>query len=303
VLGGTGFLGRVLAESWPAEALKPLYLVHRTNPDWAAHADVSLRHVDFHDCSDVRAAIAGRDVLINLLRPNGDGWCASLQRRLVPIFKEEGLRRCVHASSIDVYCGVNDLVVNEETPVEPRSPYEIEHCEIEGIIAEAAPELAVLRLGAVFGFGGRNIVSLAQEMAHASFLKLALRRALYGKRRMHLVSAGLAARALTHFALDARIDGHLVVLVTQDHHPDNNFAFVQDVLAEKFGRHALQSVPTLPAVALRLALRVRGVPADVAKRRFIAREPEGFGWEADNFADALRTYAQDLAAKAEERRG
>jgi nucleoside-diphosphate-sugar epimerase len=300
ILGGTGFVGRVLAETWPA-GQRPRYLVHRSFPDWLSSSGITVQRVDLDDPADVRAALAGANVLINLLRPDGQGWYPELLRRLGSSFREAGLRRCVHASSIDVYAGSDQALIDEETHVRPFSPYEKEHCEAERIIAAAFPEAAILRLGAVFGPGGRNVVSFAQEMAHASFAKLALRRALYGERRMYLVSAGLVARALAHFALDVYVDGRMVVMVTQDDDPDNNFAFLQDILAESFGRQSLRNVPALPPALLRLALRLRGLPSQSVGRRFSAQKAKGFGLRTDGFSEALRNYARVLAADAEER--
>ncbi|KJC42512.1 hypothetical protein UP09_18620 [Bradyrhizobium sp. LTSP885] len=243
--------------------------------------------------------MVGANVLINLLRPDGQGWYVDLLQRLSPTFGELGLRRCVHASSIDVYAGSAESLIDEETPVRPLSPYEKEHCEAERIIADSFPEAAILRLGAVFGRGGRNVTSFAREMAHASFPRLALRRALYGKRRMHLVSVGLVARALAHFALKVRVDVPTVVLLTQDDDPDNNFAFLQDTLAERFGRHSLCNVPALPPAALRLALRLRGLPSQAVNRRFSAQKIRGLGLTPDGFGEALRAYARMLAVDSE----
>uniref|UniRef100_A0A939S8R8 NAD(P)-dependent oxidoreductase n=1 Tax=Bradyrhizobium barranii subsp. barranii TaxID=2823807 RepID=A0A939S8R8_9BRAD len=301
VLGGTGFVGRALAETWPAVHRRPRYLVHRSFPRWLSDSGIRVQRVDLDDPSEVRAALAGGNVLINLLRPDGRGWYPNLLRRLGPSFGDVGLRRCVHASSIDVYAGSAQGLIDEETPVRPLSRYEEEHCEAERNIAGGFPEAAILRLGAVFGPGGRNVVSFAQEMADASFPKLALRRALYGERRMHLVSVGLVARALIHFAVDVCVDAPTVVLLTQDDDSDNNFAFVQDTLAESFGRQPLRNVPALPPAALSLALRLRGLPSQAARRRFSAQKAKGFGLRADGFGEALRNYARMLAVDAEER--
>jgi nucleoside-diphosphate-sugar epimerase len=294
VLGGTGFVGRVLAETWPEAYRRPRYLVHRSFPEWLSNSDITVQRVDINDPVDVGGALEGSTVLINLLRPDGQGWYLELLRRLSPIFREVGLRRCVHASSIDVYAGSTESLIDEESPVRPLSHYQKEHCEAEAIIAAAFPESVVLRLGAVFGRGGRNVVSFAQEMADASFPRFALRRALYGERRMHLVSGELVARALAYFAVTAQVDGPTVLLLTQDNDPENNFAFVQDMLAEIFGRQSLRKVPTLPPAVLKLALRLRGLPSHVARRRFSAQKTEGFGLKTDGFGEALRSYARIL---------
>ncbi|PPQ14330.1 hypothetical protein CV770_37485 [Bradyrhizobium sp. AC87j1] len=302
VLGGTGFVGRVLAETWPAAQRCPRYLVHRSLPDWLLGSGNRIQRVNLDDPADVRRALTGSNVLINLLRADGQGWYPDLLRRLSQSFAKAGLRRCVHASTIDVYAGSATNPIDEETPVWPLSSYEKEHCEAERIIAAAFPEAAILRLGAVFGPGGRNVVRFGREMADASITKLALRRALYGERRMHLVSVFLVAHALAQFAVDARIHGTTRVLLTQDDHPDNNFAFLQDVLAESFGRQSLRKVPTLPRLTLRLALSLRGLPSQAVERRFSVQKAKRFGLITEGFSEALQNYARMLAAHPEERR-
>ncbi|MPZ46237.1 MAG: NAD-dependent epimerase/dehydratase family protein [Betaproteobacteria bacterium] len=296
VLGGTGFVGRALVARCPKEVSgRVTFLVHRSTPAWLAAAAVSSSGVDLEDVNDVRAALDRHDVLINLLRPDGSGWYPEMLQRLQPIFERAGIRRCVHASSIDVYSGADVDCVDEETPPRPRTAYEAEHLAAEGILAAAFPETVVLRLGAVFGAGGRNVVSFAEEMRHAPGWKLALRRALYGDRRMHLVSVETVADALLRAALTEAPLGSQVILVTEDSDPDNNFAYVQDRLAEAFGRASLKSVPVLPRVCLRLALKARGLPTGAVNRRFSSERGLRLGVTSVHFRDRLGAYARLLA--------
>ncbi|OHV63559.1 hypothetical protein LCM4577_32140 [Mesorhizobium sp. LCM 4577] len=253
------------------------------------HADI-----DLNDAAQMLNVLRGHDVLVSLLRPDGTGWYRDAMERLKPIFQQSGISRCIHASSIDVYAGVKHPVVDEDTPPQPISPYETEHIAVESVIRESFPEAIVLRLGAVFGRGGRNLVSLAQEMSRAQQWKIALRRSLYGARRMHLVSVETVARTLVQLSLERSRLGSQVVLVTDDHDPNNNFAFVQDRLAAAFGR-SLPVGPTAPRSMLRLLLRLRGIPDGSIDRRFSNTRASELGLPSDTFAERLEAYAEHLA--------
>lgn len=294
VLGGTGFIGRALAFSRDTP-MRPLYLVHRTMPDWLAEAGVESIRVDLDDPASVQTALLEGGTLVNLIRPDGQGSYPRMIERLVSMACQCGIARFVHASSIDVYAGTPARLVDEETAVQPASPYEKEHCEAERIVTAGVPGGVVLRFGAVFGSGGRNVAGLADEFLRAAYLKLALRRLLYGNRRMHLVSVETTVRALVHFA--CRSDHEGTVIVTQDDDPHNNFIFLQDTLAEAFARPSLRGVPTLPPAALRLALRWRGLNPDMATRRFSSARARSLGLDTGGFADALKEYARQLAVQ------
>lgn len=297
VLGGTGFVGRALAECWPEDApQQPTFLVHRSRPAWLETADVEDGRISLDEPEDVRRALEGYDVLINLLRPDGSGWYPEMLRRLQPSLRKSGIRRCVHASSIDVYAGVEVGLVDEDTPPRPLAAYEMEHLAAEQTLVAAFPETVVLRLGAIFGAGGRNVVSLAEEIRSAPTWKLALRRALYGERRMHLVSVQAVRDALVRAALCGRPLGSRMFLVTDDAAPENNFAYVQDCLAEAFGRSVPRSTPVLPRFCLRLALKARGLPTGGIDRRFSSRHALSLGVTSKHFGERLQSYAHLLAS-------
>lgn len=296
VLGGTGFVGEALARYWANSVARPSrFLVHRSKPEWLSSSGMEVEDVDLTDPARLLAALRGHDVFINLLRPDGSGWYRGLMESLNSVFRDSGIPRCIHASSIDVYAGVREQIVDETTPPRPISPYETEHLAAEEIVLASFPETIVCRLGAVFGRGGRNLVSLAEEMRRAPQWKIALRRSLYGTRRMHLVSVETVARALVHLALSPSPLGSQIVLVTDDIDPDNNFAFVQDRLALAF-RRDLPGGPAVPRSLLRLLLRLRGLPDRSVDRRFSHRRASELGLVSEAFADRLEVYAQYLAA-------
>ncbi|UCI34533.1 NAD-dependent epimerase/dehydratase family protein [Mesorhizobium sp. B4-1-4] len=296
VLGGTGFVGEAFAKCWNISAVRPSrYLVHRSRPKWLDTSGVERNDVNLGDPAQMLSVLRGQDVLINLLRPDGSGWYSGAMESLKSTFRESGIRRCIHASSIDVYAGVKDHLVDEDTRPRPLSPYETEHIAVEAVMRDSFPETIVLRLGAVFGPGGRNLVSLAEEISRAPQWKIVLRRSLYGARRMHLVSVETVARALVQLSLERKRLGPQVVLVTDDHDPNNNFAFVQDRLAVAFRRNVPKIGPTAPRSLLRLLLRARGLPDRNIDRRFSHRKASELGLPSEAFVDRLEEYAQHLA--------
>ncbi|MER8849231.1 MULTISPECIES: NAD-dependent epimerase/dehydratase family protein [Mesorhizobium] len=296
VLGGTGFVGQAFARGWANASARPSrYLLHRSRPRWLNSGETEIQHVDINDAAQVLDALRGHDVLINLLRPDGSGWYRSVVENLRPSFQESGITRCIHASSIDVYSGVEERHVREDTRPQPLAAYEREHLAVESLIRDSFPETIVLRFGAVFGPGGRNLVSLAEEMRHAPSWKIALRRSLYGARRMHLVSVETAAGSLVHLALHRNPLGSQLVLVTDDHDPNNNFAFVQDRLAAAFGRSIQGLGGTAPKSLLKFLLRSRGLPSQSIDRRFSHERAVELGLPSEAFPDRLEKYAVQLA--------
>lgn len=297
VLGGTGFVGEALARWW-RQADRPLtFLVHRSRPGWLDELDLNHVEVDLGDVSSIRKAIGDSHTVINLLRPLGDGWYPKVLDVVLPALQSASVVRCVHASSIDVYSGSSEAQVTAATPAAPRTAYEIEHVDAEHRICKLFAEPSILRLGAVFGPGGKNIVALATEMANSPRYKLILRRALYGSRRMHLVSLTTVCGAIEAATL-ADQPG-VLVNVTDDSYEQNNFGVIQDMLARSFGREGLAGIPSAPAFVLDLALRLRGLSPVVARRRFSSDGLDRLGSMRGDFITEIEHYAQYLALQSQ----
>ena len=297
-------MGRFLSKRWPAQGRAPLrFLLHRSRPEWLQGADAEVRLVDLGDLQGLRVALNGTTCLINLLRPDGSGWLRSVMQDLVPMLGRTSVSRYLHASSIDVYGGAGAPYVTEATIPEPSTPYEREHFEMEKIVECAPFETCIIRVGAVFGRGGRNVIGLVPEVQNAPLWKLIARRALYGRRRMHLVSVENMADAIG--AIAASTSGTLVrrVLVTDDEAPENNFAFLQETMAEVFGRPSLNWVPEMPGFALRAALLARRINTNPTRRFSNERLVEiGFRPEQPFAARLVRylTFLKDTRGLAAE---
>lgn len=302
VLGGTGMIGQALAAHWPAEEQRRLRLLFRkTQPRSRPAANIEHRQVDIGSTEDLVLALNGATTVIDLLRPSGDGSRCAAARRLGEAVKASGVRRVIHVSSIDVYGKAGSSVVDAATPPQPDTDYAREHLAAEQLAESRSVSTILLRLGAVFGPGSRNLVAMAREAASAPAWRLAARRALNGSRRFHLVSLETVVEILLATVDAADPPSRLVV--TDDAAPENNFAYVQDLVIAACGRPSISSTPVLPRPVLRAALALRGYSPSLAYRRF--SEP-GLGIigerSAARFPGRLKSYVDGLAIRTGEAR-
>jgi len=299
VLGGSGFVGRALARELADRlAEPPIYILHRGQPSWLADAPVEARAQPLEP-DTLRRSLEGCGALVNLLRPDGAGWHANLLNALSPAIAAAGVGRYIHASSIDVYGAAPGERIDEDTPPLPDTAYAREHLAAERAALETVAPSIVLRLGAIFGPGGRNVTSFAAEARAAPAWRLAARRMLYARRRMHLVSLEAVCAVIGQLIGAAPQSLPTRMLVTDDDDERNNFAFLQDVLAKAFARADLRGLPMLPLGALETALRLRGRPAELVRRRFSSQRMRALGLKRPDFAERLEAYAGLLAAEPE----
>jgi nucleoside-diphosphate-sugar epimerase len=297
VLGGTGFLGRRLAQELHARlGVRPIYVVHRKIPDWLSSTPASIELHGLADLQGIRRTLTSSDIVINLLRPDGTGWYIEALRPLLAVLTAARVRRIIHVSSIDVYGKIGEPLVSEETTPLPETAYAREHLDAERSVLDLDVHSIVLRLGAVFGPGGRNVVAFAREALSASDWRLKFRRILYARRRMHLVSIDAVCGTIAELSTDQVAPStHGIVLVIDDDDERNNFAFLQDTLSVAFGRKPIDSVLELPEFVLKILLQSRGIPSAVVGRRFSTTRWQAIYRTRPDFAERLAHYAQWLA--------
>lgn len=271
VLGGTGFVGRHLLTALNQfKGVKVTYVYHRNLPNWLKNNSVHKERIKLDRVSSIAKILTKETALINLLRPDGTGWFKEALRKILEACRKAQVKQYIHLSSIDVYGASAENTIDLHTPLKPRTPYECEHAAGEALVSAEFPVLnaIILRLGAVFGIGGANVLALAKEVKSGPFWKLALRRALYGKRRMHLVSVEKVVEALLFFLCKGPLLQQRIFLITDDEVPENNFADLQDTLIRVFNRTSLSSCPCVPSFILKLLLRLKGLSNLNSKRRF-----------------------------------
>ncbi len=294
VLGGTGFVGRLFAAEFSSNPEYELhYLVHRNKADWLTDAAVNVVDIREGHARSALGELPNCDVAINMLRPDGSGWCLEFLKTLLPALCQAGIKRLVHLSSIDIYNGSHATFIDERSIPMPDNAYAQEHCQIEDLLRTSSMALSVLRLGAVYGVGGRNVISFFNEAQVAPLWKLGLRRALYGRRRMHLVSVASVLSAV-RYALD-QTGEHGTLLVTDDDDERNNFAYMHESILRFCGRANLESLPQLPSFCLEMALKARGQSTVLPRRRFSTELLERAGIKRPDFATELDLYLEKLA--------
>lgn len=298
VLGGTGFVGQHLARHLSAlPRLDVVFAVHRNEPVWLKESGLAVAYYHVNDANSLSAILQYGCTVVNLLRPDGTGWFESAISCILDACAQVQVARYIHVSSIDVFGAATGQTMNAATAIRPMTPYEKEHAAGEAAAMEhrGSFDVVIARLGAVFGIGGLNVVSFVNEAANAPTWKLSLRRALYGRRRMHLVSVERVVQSLLYLVRTSGLARREIILVTDDEVTENNFAFLQDTLIASFGRKPLGSMPHLPPSILELLLKLRGVSSSNPRRRFDDNRLAQLGMpEPASFIDELQRYVEHL---------
>jgi nucleoside-diphosphate-sugar epimerase/predicted dehydrogenase len=171
VIGGTGFIGKVLVKHL-RQAGHGVRLLAR-DPQGIAPELLALGldvvRGDFTDLDSVRPALQGITHVIHLARGNGNTWAEFLKydveptRKLAELCLEAKVERFIYSSSIAIYAaGTKGEVVTEDTkPVDAMlraNPYARSKVENERILLELHRDkglpVVINRPGIVLGTGG-----------------------------------------------------------------------------------------------------------------------------------------------------
>lgn len=301
VMGGTGFVGQHLIKTLvKCSDFDVVYAVHRSEPAWLSNYSIDVARLDVEDSHSIELVLGKNCTVLNLLRPDGKGWFGPAISNILQACQKAHVKRYIHISSIDVFGATSEVSISSNSSIHPITMYEREHANAENLVRITKDfEVVVARLGAVFGDGGMNIVSFVNEVSRAPLWKLALRRFLYGERRMHLVSIAKVIDTLIFLARAPTLRQGEIILVTDDDSIDNNFAYLQDSLMRAFNRPPLLTVPHLPFAILKLLLKFRGVSNSNPARRFREHRLAELGQkETIEFSRELHIYIEHLRRTA-----
>ena len=275
-------------------SIKLVYAIHRKKPDWLANNTIETVTFDLNNPTSIQCLLKKDCIVINMLRPDGKGW---FPKAIVNACKAASIKRYIHLSSIDIYGKSKTKYITSKTAIEPCTSYEKEHAAGEAYAFDLTKhyiELVILRLGAIFGIGGLNIVSFVDEINKAPIWKLAIRRMLYGTHRMHLVSVERVLEVLLAIVNIDNIKEYNLFLITEDDEKDNNFAYLQDNLIRLFERHSIKYIPHIPLLA-NLLFKFHGLDIARPVRRFIENNLENLGVpNSISFQTKLSTYINYL---------
>jgi nucleoside-diphosphate-sugar epimerase len=210
--------------------------------------------------------------------------------------------RFVFSSTVGVYGRDHDLAADEDTVVDPRTPYARSKHDAERIVLDAGG--VVMRFPVAYGPGDRgNVAQLVRAIARGRFV-------LPGRcdAKRSLIASENAAAAFTR-ALEAPAPGGLYLVTDDD---DRSVRSLAEAIGSALVPPVMvRTVPLLPVAAVaacgtflgRLGLRIR-VDLDALRKLTTPltfsceRAKRVFGYvPAVRFEDAIRTAVRDVATR------
>lgn len=169
-------------------------------------------------------------------------------RNTAEVAVERGASKLIHVSTAVVVGRSRAVSIDESTPCSPVTVYQQEKLMIEEVLQESLKgrvPLTILRPTAVFGAGGRNLLTLASHLSSGSRAGIALRMMIMGRREMNLVAVENVVEAVVR-SMSASSEGPFIV---SDDHAANDYGHVARLLME-----GLNMNPPRPAVDLSVIL-------------------------------------------------
>ena len=305
VLGGTGFIGRHLIDSFLVNRMGPIRVLTRNFHSIESRGDVIPIRGDMMSFDSVKDLVRDQSLVINMAYINNDynaNLCAA--DNLVKSCIELGVSRLIHCSTALVVGRVNASVVDESTTCCPYTEYERTKLDIEERLLERATgklELVIVRPTAVFGSGGRNLVKLANSLLHRPHLLNLLPVMLFKNRPMHLVPVEDVVSSISFLAtLDRDLNGERFI-ISCDEHKKNNYYDLANHLTKKFGRRAFPEsfVPFAPLIVYAL-LKLLGRSQVNPRQVFDCGKLIRYGFaEKINFVEAIDRFADNFLLSQE----
>lgn len=160
ITGGSGFIGRHIVRSLKEQGYELRILARRVPQGAVSSSDVVSSEVILGDLTQpdsFASALNGVSAVIHAALTDGLSHDLEAAARLHQLSAEAGVRQFLHLSTISVYGNPSEGVITEETrPLPSPDPYSSTKLAIEEALrtARGCPELAILRLGCVYGPGG-----------------------------------------------------------------------------------------------------------------------------------------------------
>jgi nucleoside-diphosphate-sugar epimerase len=301
ITGATGFIGKHLLLKLDKRPGITIRALTRRQPDQLFSLPSKALCWIVGDLADSLIAtdlLVPGGTLINLAFP--EPWTRNAHvestGRLATAAAKYGVRRVIHCSTAVVVGTTRQRRVTEETESSPQTEYEKTKLAIEQIWrtnAEGRFDLAIVRPSAVFGPGGKNLVTLADALKHGSRSINYLRSTLFSRRKMNLVrvQSVVAAIELLMDRSDPFNGG--VFNISSDDDPLNNFRDVERILMRELGVDDYALLPPLaPRFFLSTLLRLTGRSNTNPDRVYDCTSLQRLGWQSyGDIEQGLRDFA------------
>jgi len=301
ILGSNGFLGKALLRN--NNFLKPLKAIVRSIPtDADVHQNkITWIEADLMNPPAIISALSEGDIVINLayIQDNNHLENMTLIDNIIEACVFSKVSRLVHCSTAVVVGDIKINHVNELSPCNPVTPYEITKLALEKRVLSASLrglDIGILRPTAIVGCDGKNLLKLANSLIHGNQFSNYLKTCVIGKMPMHLVPARNVVAALFHLALlNKQLDGNIFI-ASADDDVDNNFQRVEEILFDELGLNYTKfSNIILPRILQSLLFKFINRNDINMNRTYSSKKLNDYGFEPiDSVNEAVRQFAYSI---------
>ena len=303
ILGSNGFLGKALLRN--NNFLIPLKAIVRSIP---TDADVHQKKItwieaDLMNPSALISALSEGDIVINLayIQDNDQFKNMILIDKIIEACVFSKVSRLVHCSTAVVVGDIKINHVNELSPCNPVTPYELTKLALEKRVLSASLRglgIGIFRPTAIVGYGGKNLLKLAHSLTNGNKFINYLKTCVLGVMPMHLVPVRNVVAALLHLALSTKQLNGNIFIVSADEDIDNNFQKVEEILLDELGlNRVLIPYLILPKAVQSLLFKLINRNDIDMNRTYDSKNLNDYGFEpVDSVNEAIRQFSHSIKA-------
>jgi nucleoside-diphosphate-sugar epimerase len=311
ITGASGFIGRHLVTELLnlSDAIQIRGVIHHSPIGHEFQKDnLVFLHGDFMRPETLEGLFEQGCTVVNLAylpsRSDKDNLLA--MTNLADACIKAGIRRMIHCSTAVVAGNAPDDEITEETPCIPASTYEFTKLEVEKLLSGKAHdnfEFVILRPTAVFGFGGKNLLKLTDDLVYGNRTINYLKSCLYGYRKMNLVCIDNVVSAITFLIkADKNIIDQETFIISDDDDLNNNYRYVERHLINTLGfkSYSLPQV-IMPGFLFTAALKLLRRSNTNPKRVYSAHKLMAAGYTKKiSFDKGFKIFAECFLSKKED---
>jgi len=243
IVGANSFVGQHLTSLLLQDASLKLKLLSHSAISNSEHISEHVQYLkgDLLNPTSLNDFVHNSDIVINLayLRGGTIEDNVAAVKNLYNVSEKHGVKRFIHCSTAVVVGRAKETVINENSICVPKSNYEKSKYEVEQMLLTNNSDncgIIILRPTAVFGFNGKNIVKIINDIRSGNKLLNYIKYYIYGYRKLNLVPVENVVGAIA-FLIDYNHKlTNEVFIVSSDNSSNNNYRYLADAVLSKLGR-------------------------------------------------------------------
>ncbi|QGJ70497.1 Hypothetical protein PBC10988_21940 [Planctomycetales bacterium 10988] len=300
VLGGTGFVGKYLLQNADLTSYQTIYVLTRDRHkafSLLGSKPVKYIEAELSNISVIAKVLEEGMDIVNLLRPpscNLSAFIKSLCSILLAA-NEKKARRFLHCGTAAVVGRSSQTLIDETTSCHPFTDYEKDQFAIEKRVCSLPVnhlEIVTLRPTAIFGPGGKNLLSLADRITSSSTMKQVSMRWFQQDRTMNLVPVGTVAEAISFLCkFTGNLQGEIFQIST-DQEALNQYRLLEKWIVSRLNCANISNLqPQRPDWFFSLVSRGLGRSNIAPHRRYSADKLYSLGFQSKvSFEQALEEF-------------